>query len=175
MDGRLLRDAFAHHVWATLTVLDTCAELDPIQLEASAPGTFGPIVETLRHLVSADTSYLWLLSGGEVEPMDDATEATADIATLRATMVADGEAWMRVLDRDLDPDLIIVRHRDDGSEGHAALGIRLAQVIHHGTDHRSQVCTALTTLGVTPPEIDVWDYALRHDRMTDVPPPDPAA
>ncbi len=35
---------------------------------------------------------------------------------------------------------------------------RLAQVIHHGTDHRSQVCTILSTLGIEPPEIDVWAY-----------------
>ena len=31
-------------------------------------------------------------------------------------------------------------------------------MIQHGTDHRSQVCTALTSLGVEPPEIDLWDY-----------------
>jgi uncharacterized damage-inducible protein DinB len=31
-------------------------------------------------------------------------------------------------------------------------------VIHHGTDHRSQICTALTVLGIEPPAIDVWDY-----------------
>jgi uncharacterized damage-inducible protein DinB len=52
-----------------------------------------------------------------------------------------------------------IRRRDDGSESHATAGIRLAQAIHHGTDHRSQVCTALTTLGIEPPAIDVWDYA----------------
>jgi uncharacterized damage-inducible protein DinB len=38
--------------------------------------------------------------------------------------------------------------------------VRLAQVVHHGTDHRSQIATALTTLGVTPPEMDVWEWAL---------------
>ncbi len=48
-----------------------------------------------------------------------------------------------------------------GSESHAPLGIRLAQVLDHGT-HRSQICTALTTLGVEPPDIDVWDFG---DRM----------
>lgn len=32
-----------------------------------------------------------------------------------------------------------------------------AQALHHGTDHRSQICTALTTLGVEPLLIDVWD------------------
>ena len=43
--------------------------------------------------------------------------------------------------------------------GATPTGIRLAQVVHHGTDHRSQVCTALSSLGVTPPLIDVWDFA----------------
>ena len=46
----------------------------------------------------------------------------------------------------------------DGWRFHAPTGFRLAQVVHHGTDHRSQVCTALTSLGVEPPAIDLWAY-----------------
>jgi uncharacterized damage-inducible protein DinB len=65
--------------------------------------------------------------------------------------------------------MVVVRRRDDGSESQAPLGIRLAQATHHGTDHRSQVCTALTTLGVEPPAIDVWDYAWKDDRLVEVP------
>jgi len=41
-------------------------------------------------------------------------------------------------------------------------------VIHHGTDHRSQICTALTQLGVEPPEIDVWAYGVASGRITEV-------
>jgi uncharacterized damage-inducible protein DinB len=40
-------------------------------------------------------------------------------------------------------------------------------VLHHGTDHRSQVCTALTTLGVEPPAIDVWDYGVEAGRVVE--------
>ncbi len=50
-------------------------------------------------------------------------------------------------------------------------GIRLAQALHHGTDHRSQICTALTSLGVDPPSIDVWDFAALDGRLLEVPPP----
>ena len=39
------------------------------------------------------------------------------------------------------------------------MGVRIAQAIHHGTDHRSQVCTALTSLGIVPPGIDLWEWA----------------
>jgi uncharacterized damage-inducible protein DinB len=66
--------------------------------------------------------------------------------------------------------VVLERHRDDGSQTHAPLGIRLAQVLHHGTDHRSQICTALTTLGVEPPAIDVWDFGEQDGRVLEVPP-----
>jgi uncharacterized damage-inducible protein DinB len=40
----------------------------------------------------------------------------------------------------------------------------LAQALHHGTDHRSQICTILTTLDVEPPELGLWDYAEATNR-----------
>ena len=40
-----------------------------------------------------------------------------------------------------------------------ALGVILAQVLDHGTDHRSQVSTIPTSIGVTPPRLDGWAYA----------------
>jgi uncharacterized damage-inducible protein DinB len=86
-------------------------------------------------------------------------------------MEADGPAWKALLAQGPDPDAIVVRHRDDGSESHAPAGIRLAQALHHGTDHRSQVCTILTILGVEPPAIDVWDFADTQGRLREVPPP----
>lgn len=154
--------AFDHHVWATLRLLDACADLDPEQLAASAPGVYGSVIETLRHLVGADASYLELLSDGHVPAVD---ESDMGIAELRAVMERNGPVWQELLAGDLDPDLPVVRHHDDGSSSGAPLGVRLAQVPHHGTDHRSQVCTALTTLGIEPPEIDVWDFGRQDGRV----------
>lgn len=167
MTRSLLADAFAHHVWATLRVIDACRPLTPDQLDTTAPGTFGSIIGTLRHLVGADTWYLFALTGGRVAGVDP-DSLTLD--ELRSVMEASGPAWAALLEQDPDPDAVVVRRRDDGSEGHAPAGIRLAQAIHHGTDHRSQVCTALTTIGVTPPDIDVWDYAESEGRLREVPP-----
>jgi hypothetical protein len=39
MDGSLLTDAFGHHVWATLRLIDTCRSLTPAQLATPVPGT----------------------------------------------------------------------------------------------------------------------------------------
>jgi uncharacterized damage-inducible protein DinB len=164
MNASLLVDAFDHHVWATVRLIDACLPLDEAQLATTVPGTYGSIIDTLRHTVAADRGYLTLLSGGRVPDVD---ESTLDLPALRTVMDEDGPVWSEVLGRDLDPQEIVVRHRPDGSQSAAPLGIRLAQVVHHGTDHRSQICTALTSLGIEPPAIDVWDFAWTQDRLTE--------
>jgi uncharacterized damage-inducible protein DinB len=163
----LLTDAFDHHVWASMRILDACLVLSPEQLAATATGTYGSILDTARHLVGADRWYLFRI-GGERIPLID--EDQMDLAELRAAMERNGAEWPRLLEDGLDPDALIVTRRDDGSETHAPVGIRIAQVLHHGTDHRSQICTVLTTLGVEPPDIDVWDFGAETGRTIEVPP-----
>jgi uncharacterized damage-inducible protein DinB len=167
MTRPILADAFAHHVWATDKILEVCEKLDADQLGTTVPGTYGTILETLRHTVGADVRYLTLLSGGKVAEVD---EDTLDIPALRARILKHGPVWQGVIAQPLDPDESFKRTRDDGSTSTAPLGVRLAQALQHGTDHRSQVCTALTTLGIEPPEIDVWSWAFERDMLVDTPP-----
>ena len=87
-------------------------------------------------------------------------------------MTSNGTAWTKLLAGELDPDADVVEH-GDGWKAHAPIGIRLAQVIHHGTDHRSQGLYALTSLGLTQPKIDVWAYAEATGHMWEVPLPAP--
>lgn len=54
---------------------------------------------------------------------------------------------------------------DDLSDGKDAsgtfqvqLGIVLVQALHHGNDHRTQICTVLGHHGIPFEEIDVWAY-----------------
>lgn len=161
----VLADAFDHHVWATIRLIDACSGLGPDQLASEVAGTYGSILDTIRHVVGADCSYLALLSSGSVQEIE---EAELDLAGLRAAMATNAPAWAALVAQTLDPDTIVVRHRDDGSESHAPLGIRLAQALHHGSDHRSQVCTALTALGMEPPAIDAWDFADSQGRLAEV-------
>jgi uncharacterized damage-inducible protein DinB len=168
MSRPVLADAFAHHVWATLRLIDACLTLTPAQLSTGAPGTYGSPLATLRHLVAADCSYLALLSGGRVQEID---EDQLDLAQLRAAMESNGPAWAALVAMDLDADAMVVRYRGDGSESHAPMGIRVAQALHHGSDHRSQVCTALTAMEIVPPEIDAWDFANEDGRLAEIPPP----
>ena len=155
MTRSILADAFDHHVWASLTILDACAGLSDEQLATTVPGTYGTLIDTLRHLVGSDRWYLFVQTDGRVDQID---EAAMSVAELRAVMEPNAGFWAEVLATNPDVDAPKVNHRDDGSSAHATWGVRLAQAIHHGTDHRSQVCTTLTALGITPPEIDVWDW-----------------
>jgi uncharacterized damage-inducible protein DinB len=164
MAESLMRDALDHHIWASLRLMDTCLELTPEQLAVSVPGTYGSILDTWRHVVAADMSYLYVLSGGTFSQVD---EETMTLPELRAQMATHAAGWRAVLDADPDQATVLTRHRDDGSSTDAPVGIRIAQVVHHGTDHRSQICTALTTLGIEPPHIDVWDYGEQAGTVVD--------
>jgi uncharacterized damage-inducible protein DinB len=151
-----MSDAFAHHVWATIRVIDVCASLPPERLEVTVPGTYGSILATLRHTVGSDSWYLVDLTGDPARRID---EDTMGLSELRAAIEADGEAWSAFLAGLPDPDAVVTEvDESDGFERDATVGIRLAQALHHGTDHRSQICTALTSFGVEPPPIDVWDF-----------------
>ena len=90
MSTSLLADAFGHHVWATTRLIDACLELTPGQLETVVPGTYGSILETMRHLVGADRSYLFVVGDGRLPEIE---EAEMDMADLRAAMAAAGPGW----------------------------------------------------------------------------------
>jgi uncharacterized damage-inducible protein DinB len=166
MNGALLKDAFAHHIWATLRLIEACGALGPEQLGTTVPGTYGSVMDTIRHLVEADCWYLFAITGERSHLID---EKGMDLPELGAATERNGAAWSRLLGGDLDPDAVL-REVDegDGYEMHAPIGVRLAQALHHGTDHRSQVCTALTSLGVEPPDIDVWCFGLQTGRSFEV-------
>jgi uncharacterized damage-inducible protein DinB len=164
MTTSLLHEAFAHHIWATERIIDACQALTSEQLKTPFAGTFGSIIGTLRHLVASDSWYLSFFCD-HATAIDE--EAEISLAELRLVITSNGSAWMQLLPVEIDPDADVVE-RGDGLEFHAPVGLRLAQAVQHGTDHRSQVCTALTNLGVTPPEIDLWSFGEATGRTRDV-------
>lgn len=167
MTRSLLDDAFAHNVWATLQLIDTCARLSPEQQATAVPGTYGSVLDTMRHIAGSDSWYLFRITGDRSVLHDTRPMGISD---LRAAMETNGVTWTRILAGDIDPDVMLVETNDDGPDALDATGIVLAQALHHGTDHRSQVCTALTTLDIEPPDIDVWSFGIQNGRCIEAPP-----
>jgi uncharacterized damage-inducible protein DinB len=163
-----MEDGFAHHVWATLRLVDTCLALSPQQLETAVPGTYGSILDTLRHLIGSDARDLFVATGDRASVIH---EDDMDLSELRAAMESHGPAWLRLLEQDLDPDAVLNEvDEDDGYERNITMGIELAAVLQHGTDHRSQICTTLTALGVEPPTIDVLQFGIQEGRVVEITP-----
>jgi uncharacterized damage-inducible protein DinB len=165
MTRSIIADAFAHHIWANEKILDACSALTAEQLATPVPGTYGSIESTLRHLVQADSFYLWV-HNGSVGPMIPSMNALS-VAELRAANGRHGSAYDDLLAVPQDPDTDVAEH-GKGWDFVATQGIRLAQVVHHGSDHRSQVCTGLTALGIEPPDIDLWAYGSATGRTREV-------
>ncbi len=169
MAGSLVSEAFAHHVWATKRLAEACLELTPEQLTTEVAGTYGSILETIRHIVANDWFYLGVLSGHR--PFSTPPETMQMDELSKAIDQLDRE-WSDLLARDLNPEAMLTEvDDDDGFERDASVGVHLAQALHHGNEHRAHICTALTFLGVEPPPVSVFQFALETGRSVERNPP----
>jgi uncharacterized damage-inducible protein DinB len=145
-----------HDVWATGKLLEHCRSLTPAQLQLSAPGTYGTIQKTFAHIVRANEGYLNTY-GLIPQPFLEATDQTPlDETAARLARVRDAvERLFKSKEYDFDE-----RIHDERRKADLDLWVPLTQFSHHGSDHRSQICTILTLNGLEVPELDVWAYAI---------------
>lgn len=147
-----------HDTWATDRLIAFCEALTPEQLGLDVPGTYGAIGATLQHLVGAKERYHQTLAS--VPPAAGAVEEAAalDLTQLRRRSLALGDALLGLAE--MDPERVLERRRRDGAVLTAKAGTILAQLIHHGNDHRTQIETTLSAHGIIAgrPDLDVWSF-----------------
>ena len=151
-----LSEAFQHHTWATEELIRHLRKLPKAALSASSPGVYGEVLATLSHLISADSRYLRYLEGTPPPPktaadpirtLDELADALRDQAVRwRVVLAHAGELDITLPARGARPEL-----------PHAT-NLLFAQAIHHGNDHRTQICTILSSNGYESPDLDVWRY-----------------
>ncbi|HEY0739026.1 MAG TPA: DinB family protein [Herpetosiphonaceae bacterium] len=156
-----LHDPVRHNAWATTHILEFCRSLDEQALSATVPGTYGPIIETLRHIIYCERDSLDRLIGRE--PTDlwqlGSTTGIDVLIELAAQLSAD---WESFLAGDVDAERLLPP--DEGTEPIPA-GIVIAVVLYHGSDHRGQICTILSAIGHEPPDLTPWAYAFATGRI----------
>jgi uncharacterized damage-inducible protein DinB len=138
--------------YANTTLLDACRGLTDEQLDATADGLFGSIRETWGHIVSSELHYASQL-GQNVGSWDDETETWPGWDEL-ADMIrraADGLAIAATQ----PPDRLV---RSTSGNWDIEASVIIIQAVHHGADHRSQINTLLTTLGLEPTEFSSWAW-----------------
>ncbi len=97
--------------------------------------------------------------GDGFEGWDDDAPATLDDIERWTGDLANG--WPELLES-VDAHSMIHRVYPNGTVREVRAGVVLAQVLQHGNVHREQVCSILTQRGLSPPDLDVWEYAKAH-------------
>lgn len=157
----VLLTMFRHHAWATLRLIDHCTRLSPEQLQMTVPGTYGSIRATLTHLVAADERYLRRMANDVPEPAGG-SEDGAMLPELRRRFEAQAQRWQEFLGRADELD-VTMPPRGPYPEMQGAAPLLFLQAIHHGNDHRTQVCTILGAHGMDVPDLDGWAYWPNRD------------
>lgn len=153
----VLRAMFDHHLWATRVLMDHLQTLPASELDGAIPGTYGGMLTTLTHLVDADGRYLLRLEHPTPPPYEERGPAPLD--ELRRDLDDHerrwGEALRRLEEGALRAEIVGREDYPDVSEAQALL---LLQAIHHGNDHRTQICSTLGALGLEVPDLDGWAF-----------------
>jgi uncharacterized damage-inducible protein DinB len=155
--GDVVRSMFGHHLWATETLIHHLEAQPRDRLDDAVPGTYGSILSTLTHLIDADARYLLRLTSTTPPPYEDG--GARPLATLRSELLDHRSRWAEFLDR-LDAGTLqaSIVGREDYPDTHDAEGLLLLQAVHHGNDHRTQICSTLGAVGAEVPELDGWAY-----------------
>jgi len=148
---------FEHNRWANLALADACLGMDRSILERAVAGTFGAIRPTLAHIAGAEERYLLALEGERRDEAAPFETTDPPLAEIRTHLDRSGRGLVEVAGRlDGDPTLTGT-HR--GEPYAMPASVFLLQAINHATEHRAQIATTLTQLGIAPPVLDGWAFA----------------
>ena len=169
-DTSVLRVLFYHNTWANLKLLDFCEALSEEQLDTAAIGGFGSIRKTLMHIVSGETSYVYRVNGRRTDNPPPWGVFPGFAALKRIARWTGDELLQLALSarantivEESDPDLkLMVRY---------PLASLMLQAINHATEHRTQVSTIITQLGLEPPDMSGWQYMVDSGEFQETPIP----
>lgn len=144
---------FEHNNWANQKIIEACSILTDEQLDAPPQSaTEGTIRSTLLHLVVAQYNYLRLLT----LPFDERQDRVwIEFSEIQESLQNSGEELLQ-LAKDTSKLPATRIQTKDGY--YVEPWVLMVQIINHATEHREQIKSMLTTLGITPPSIDGWDY-----------------
>ena len=152
MDIGDIRFLYGFDRWATTRILDAAVGVD--EATWAAPNVIGErgLGGILVHQLGAQQRWRHFLTGAPGHEPTPEDEPLSDLATLRAAWDrewAGYDGWFNAM----DPTWL------DQAEGGVSLWQALAQVVNHGTQHRSEAAVLLTSAGHSPGDLDMVDYA----------------
>lgn len=153
MTENILVRVFEHNNWANLQMIQACSALTDEQLDTEPQSaTAGTIRFTLEHLVGSQESYLSYLTGKDYRAN---WQARPTFAELGESLNFTGRELLALARNESMIPTAQIKTRDDYL---VEPWVLMVQVIQHGTEHREQINSMLSALGVTPPILDGWYY-----------------
>jgi uncharacterized damage-inducible protein DinB len=153
MTESFLVKLFEHNNWANQKIIQACSALSDEQLDAEPHSvTKGNIRATLVHLVSSQESYLRTLTVPREERLHP---RTVPFAELEESARISGEGLLALASGEQKPFEPRLKTRDGF---YTEPWIVMLQVINHATEHREQISSMMSALGITPPGLDGWSY-----------------
>lgn len=144
---------FEHNNWANLRIIHACSGLSDEQLDAEPQSaTKGSIRLTLTHLVSSQHGYLSLLT----LPAEARQRISPAFAEFQSAVTVSGEGLLALARNEHGEFPETQLQTTDGYR--VEPWVVMLQAINHATEHREQICSMLSALGMTPPELDGWAF-----------------
>lgn len=153
----ILAEMFKHNLWANLRMLDACSKLSEEQLEATVPGTYGKISDTLVHMFGAEERYAARLMGQAISRPLLKDGGFQGVEALRSSAQASGQKLIDLAQNTLEPQTLRYTTMQ-GEQMEIPNFLLLVQAINHATEHRAQILTILTQQGIEPPDVSGWAW-----------------
>jgi uncharacterized damage-inducible protein DinB len=160
MDRNDLTLLYAYNRWANAKVLEACQWIAPEQVFSPAQVSFGSLIGTLAHILSAETTWRRRLQEG-ISP--DRNLTAEDFPTLEALTDQWREEQNKMQgfvesleNKDLERwvEYITTSGKPQGS----TLWRALVHVVNHGTQFRGEAGVVLTGFGHSPGDLDLLLY-----------------
>lgn len=154
-----LIELIRYNNWANQALLKTCQKLSEAQLSTGMEGAYGTILETLVHIIRAESGYLRLLTGSRPQPPFK-WEDQPSLAAMAEYSLQLGEALVEAARQ--VPPLTPIGMDLDGKPVQVQAVVVFIQVINHGVEHRTNITTILNRGLLPPPQVDGWGYLEAH-------------
>jgi uncharacterized damage-inducible protein DinB len=164
MNENYLARIFEHNNWANQQIVEVCLTLSDEQLDAEpTSATYGSIRKTLLHMATSQKGYLRQLTMPLEARLDPVTltfaEVSESLAQSGAALLALARGETRVLQET----------KIQSADGYYLEAWALiVQLINHADEHREQIKSMLTALGVKPPNVDGWMYAASQGALVKI-------
>jgi uncharacterized damage-inducible protein DinB len=154
-----------HMAWANQKTIEHLQTLPEESLKAFATNPEWFVGEIAHHIVDSADHYAFRISGKPAltqpgDPCIDEVKVIADLARLKE-QAAKADAML--LDCVKLEDIQLEFVNAEGEQVKHWRSTILSQAIHHATEHRAQIASALEAKGFTPvnlDDLDLWSYEI---------------